>query len=108
MLLQNPMTPEQMGKKINDLWLSQARYIIYDFSYNTKSDGRRDKLLFVSWIPDKGLKIKDKMVYASTRERVKGGLQGIAKDVPINDLSMFTTKDFLERVGEDLSKIEGF
>lgn len=98
------MTPEQMGQRVSETYLKNARYFVYDFSYNTKEDGKRDKLLFLSWIPGT-LKPKEKMLYAGTRNNVKQALQGISKDVELTELSDFSTKAFLERLNEDLSKI---
>ncbi|ESO05970.1 hypothetical protein HELRODRAFT_160072 [Helobdella robusta] len=65
--------------------LCECRYAIFDFEYLTKDNQSRNKLIFFMWSPEKA-KIKQKMVYASSRDALKKALgEGIAKEVQAND-----------------------
>jgi len=69
----------------NKLPENEPRYCVLDFHYET-SDGRpQDKLLFVNWCPDT-CGVKNKMLYASSKEALKNKLQGIAREVQANDM----------------------
>jgi hypothetical protein len=48
---------------------------VYDFSYVGKEGVEKNKLFFVSWVPDVA-KVKAKMLYASSKERFRRDLDG--------------------------------
>ena len=58
-------------------------YAIFDYEWNTP-DGKRDKILFISWNPDNA-KIKQKMLYASTKGGVTQSLQGGYQEIAASD-----------------------
>jgi hypothetical protein len=63
----------------------ECRYAIYDVEYQTKDNQSRNKLVFFMWSPEKA-KIKQRMVYASSKDALKKALgEGIAKEVQAND-----------------------
>eukprot|EP00164_Ancoracysta_twista_P000210 GFYU01000302.1.p2 GENE.GFYU01000302.1~~GFYU01000302.1.p2 ORF type:complete len:155 (+),score=52.28 GFYU01000302.1:43-465(+) len=61
----------------------ECRYGVFDVEKDT-DDGKRNKLCFIFWSPETA-KIKDKMIYASTKESFKKALQGLHKDIQAND-----------------------
>jgi hypothetical protein len=54
---------------------AECRYGVYDFSYVGKEGVEKNKLFFVSWVPDVA-KVKAKMLYASSKERFRRELDG--------------------------------
>ena len=63
-----------------------CRYAIYNFEYDSGSDGKRAKIVFVIWAPDTA-PIKKKMIYASTKDAIKKAFQGISVEVQGTDRS---------------------
>ncbi|KAJ2811336.1 cofilin [Coemansia furcata] len=81
---------------INLLPENECRYATYDFAY--KKDGtERNKILFYSWSPDTA-KIKNKMIYASSRDSLRKSLIGVALDVQATDLEEASYDASLEKV----------
>lgn len=63
----------------------EGRYAVYDFEYTTTEGGKRNKLLFIVWAPDEA-PIKEKMLYASSKDALKKKLNGIHFEVQGTDL----------------------
>merc|ERR1712113_305739 len=64
---------------------AEPRYALVDVDY-TSEDGRpQDKLTFVMWSPDDKCGVKDKMLYASSKDALKKKFTGIMKEVQAND-----------------------
>ncbi|GME30773.1 Actin-binding cofilin/tropomyosin type [Neofusicoccum parvum] len=65
-----------------------ARYAIYDVEYDAAAgsygEGLRNKITFLSWIPD-NLAPWPKMVYSSSKDAIKRSLNGVAVDIQAND-----------------------
>ncbi|KAH9179201.1 actin depolymerizing factor, partial [Lactarius sanguifluus] len=68
-----------------DLPGTECRWAVYDLEFDTE-DGKRNKLVFVSWSPDTA-KIKDKMVAASSREAIRRALVGIHVEIQATEFS---------------------
>ncbi|KAH9080579.1 recombinant Actophorin [Lactarius deliciosus] len=69
----------------NDLPETECRWAVYDLEFDTE-DGKRNKLVFVSWSPDIA-KIKDKMLASSSKDALRRSLVGIAVDIQATDFS---------------------
>merc|ERR1711935_911093 len=70
---------------VNTLPPTEGRYICYDFDYTT-TDGRpQNKLTFIVWNPEDS-KIKQKMLYASSKDGIKTKFHGIAKEIQGTDM----------------------
>jgi len=54
--------------------------------WKKESAGRRNKITFLSWSPDNA-KIKQKMLFASSRDALKRALTGISVEIQGSDLS---------------------
>ncbi|KLO15999.1 actin depolymerizing protein [Schizopora paradoxa] len=61
----------------------QCRFAVFDFEYNA-GEGLRKKIVFFFWAPDDA-KVKDKMVYASSRDALRKKLEGVQVEVQCND-----------------------
>jgi len=59
---------------------------VYDFAYIGKEGVEKNKLFFVSWVPDVA-KIKQKMLYASSKEAFRRMLDGIQLEIQATDAS---------------------
>ncbi|XP_074643570.1 uncharacterized protein LOC141900538 [Tubulanus polymorphus] len=75
---------EDWQKLSESLPEKHCRYAVYDLYYNMKSSGLRTKVILVAWAPDKA-SIKDKMLFASTKDTVKKKLDGIAGECQATD-----------------------
>ncbi|KAK2167195.1 hypothetical protein LSH36_31g02100 [Paralvinella palmiformis] len=64
--------------------LQQCRYGVYDAEYELKDGQKRNKLVFFLWSPECA-KIKQKMVYTSSKDALKRALVGIGKDLQACD-----------------------
>jgi hypothetical protein len=63
-------------------------YGIYDFKVETKDGRKLEKIIFVAWVPDIGLPVKAKMMYASAREPFKQQLgSGLAYCIQATDFA---------------------
>ncbi|KAG6916316.1 cofilin [Tephrocybe rancida] len=71
---------------IADLPETECRWAVYDFEFEKEGSGKRNKLTFVSWSPDDA-KIKQKMLFASSKEALRRSLVGIAVEIQGTDFS---------------------
>ncbi|KAG0139806.1 hypothetical protein CROQUDRAFT_84823 [Cronartium quercuum f. sp. fusiforme G11] len=80
---------------VADLPETACRYAIYDFAYDL-GEGKRNKLCFYAWSPDNA-KIKNKMLYASSKDALRRALVGIAVEVQGTDYSEVSYESVLEK-----------
>lgn len=65
----------------------ECRFAVFDVETETKEGQKTNKIAFFMWSPE-GSKIKQKMVYASSKEALTRALgDGIAKVIQANDFS---------------------
>lgn len=63
----------------------ECRWAVYDLEYELDGGaGKRKKLVFLIWSPDTA-KISVKMLYASSKDALRRGLDGIAFEVQATD-----------------------
>jgi len=60
-----------------------GRYAVYDVEYEM-GEGTRNKIVFLSWIPDDSPQYP-RMMYSTSKEALKRSLTGLAVDVQAND-----------------------
>jgi hypothetical protein len=78
----------------------ECRYAVFDAVFSTKDGQPRDKIVFFMWTPDK-VKIKQKMVYASSKDALKKALgEGVAKEVQANDHGDLSWSNVLEIISK--------
>jgi len=78
----------------------QCRWAIYDFDYEHEG-GRRNKITFYAWSPDTA-KIKNKMLFASSKEALRTALVGIATEIQATDYDEVAYERVLEKVSRKL------
>ncbi|EPQ51060.1 actin depolymerizing factor, partial [Gloeophyllum trabeum ATCC 11539] len=69
-----------------DLPENECRWAVYDFEYEKEGGGKRNKLCFIAWSPDDS-KIKQKMLFASSKDALRKTLVGIAAEIQGTDPS---------------------
>ncbi|WFC99136.1 cofilin [Malassezia yamatoensis] len=82
---------------VAELPAGECRYAIYDFEYQKGDEGKRNKIVFVTWSPDDS-KVKQKMLYASSKDALRKALVGIAAEIQGTDLSEVSYDAVLEKV----------
>ncbi|ORE11922.1 hypothetical protein BCV72DRAFT_331923 [Rhizopus microsporus var. microsporus] len=81
---------------LNDLPENVPRYAVYDFDYVKTDEGQRNKITFFSWSPDSS-RVRDKMLYASSKDSLRRQLQGIAVEIQGTDSSEVAYESVLEK-----------
>ena len=71
-----------LNVKLND---KDYTYVVFHFDYN-RDEGKISKLIFLMWIPYKTC-IKNKFIYATTKEIIKKSLDGIQITIQATDKS---------------------
>ncbi|KAA1469944.1 hypothetical protein DENSPDRAFT_652843 [Dentipellis sp. KUC8613] len=82
---------------VSDLPEGECRWAVYDFEYQKGDEGVRNKLLFVSWSPDDS-KIKQKMLFASSKDALRRSLVGISTEIQGTEVSEVTYESILDKV----------
>ncbi|KAI8089676.1 uncharacterized protein BX664DRAFT_333627 [Halteromyces radiatus] len=74
----------------------EPRYAVYDFDYEKPGEGQRSKITFYSWIPDTA-KVRQKMLYASSKDAIRKQLIGLAIEIQGTDFSEVDHETVLEK-----------
>jgi len=82
---------------------NECRYAIYDYEYVNSEDCVFQKLVFIIWNPD-GARLKNKMLYASTKDFFKSRLSGIAVEIQATDLDEVSEEELNAQVGATLTR----
>ncbi|KAL2041767.1 hypothetical protein N7G274_005551 [Stereocaulon virgatum] len=78
--LLNAKAPDKKGKEGKG-----PRFAVYDFEWELESgEGKRKKIVFISWSPDEGTLVFPRMTYASSKESLKNALSGLSGEVQAN------------------------
>ncbi|EPS97491.1 hypothetical protein FOMPIDRAFT_1024976 [Fomitopsis schrenkii] len=80
-----------------DLPEAEPRWAVYDFEYEKEGAGKRNKITFFSWSPDDS-KIKQKMLFASSKDAIRRSLVGIASEIQGTDYSEVAYESVLDKV----------
>ncbi|OMO95930.1 Actin-binding, cofilin/tropomyosin type [Corchorus capsularis] len=65
---------------------NECRYAVFDFDFTTDENCQKSKIFFIAWAPDTS-KVREKMVYASSKDRFKRELDGIQVELQATDPS---------------------
>ncbi|CAL9766893.1 unnamed protein product [Musa acuminata subsp. burmannicoides] len=80
----------QPGESYDDLTASlpddDCRYAVFDFDFVTDENCQKSKIFFISWSPDTS-RVRNKMLYASSKDRFKRELDGIQVELQATDPS---------------------
>ncbi|KAH9889929.1 recombinant Actophorin [Cubamyces lactineus] len=80
-----------------DLPESECRWAVYDFDFEKEDGGKRSKITFYSWSPDDS-KVKQKMLFASSKDALRRSLVGIAAEIQGTDFSEVAHESVLDKV----------
>jgi len=72
----------------------EPRFGVLDYHYDIEGEGRREKILLLSYVPD-STNVRQKMLYGSTIETVKKELVGWHKYLQATDAADITEKNVL-------------
>jgi len=83
---------------MEDLPAKECRWGVFDLEYKKdgEGEGKRNKLVFVHWSPDTA-KIKDKMVFASSRDALRRSLVGIPVEIQATEYSEVAKETVVEK-----------
>lgn len=68
----------------------KGRYAVYDLKEDKDAIG---KLVFICWLDDDRLSVREKMLYASSKSVIKMAFEGISTEIQLNDESDFDFED---------------
>ncbi|KAJ7600888.1 actin cross-linking [Mycena floridula] len=95
-IVEKTSTSKDYEEFLTDLPETECRWAVYDFEFEKEGAGKRNKLCFYSWSPDDA-KIKNKMVFASSKDALRKALVGISVDVQGTDSSEIAHEAVLEK-----------
>ena len=81
---------------LDELPQKDFRYALYDFDFTADDGTKRNKIVFVNWVPDTA-PIKRKMLAASTKATLKNAL-GISIELQATDDSEISEAAMLQKV----------
>jgi len=85
LVLEHASNRDDVYKTLFEALPNEPRYYVVDFDFELdEGEGSRSKLVFLYWCPDTA-KVKEKMLYASSKEALRKKLEGIAVDHQAND-----------------------
>ena len=80
-----------------DLPDDDCRYAVYDFEFEkSPGEGTRNKICFIVWVPDTS-KVRQKMLYASSKDAIRKKLAGVATEIQATDMSEVSHDAVLEK-----------
>ncbi|KAI9058115.1 recombinant Actophorin [Trametes sanguinea] len=82
-----------------DLPEGECRWAVYDFDFEKEDGGKRSKIIFYSWSPDDS-KVKQKMLFASSKDALRRALVGIAAEIQGTDYSEVAHENVLDKVSK--------
>jgi len=62
----------------------ECRYAVYDFDFMTEENVPKSRIIFIAWSPDIS-RVRNKMIYASSKDRFKRELDGIQVELQATD-----------------------
>ena len=90
--------------KFKDLLPNNApRYVIYSLQYTLLDGGVRDKVQFFTWNPENS-KIKDKMIFASSKDSFKQKLNLTASDLQFTEKQELNREEIIDQVSSKRTK----
>jgi len=60
-----------------------GRYAVYDFEYEIKDEGTRNKIGLITWIPDDA-PLRVKMLYSTSKDALRNSLSGFHAEIQAN------------------------
>lgn len=99
-VVESTSSNEEYDDFLSQLPENSAKYAVYDFEYDLGgNEGKRSKIVFFTWSPDTA-SVKDKMVYASSKDALRRALNGISADVQGTDFSEVSWETVYDKVSK--------
>lgn len=76
---------------------NEPRYCVVDVEHTTKSGAESKKLVFIFWCPE-NCGVRDKMLYASSKDTIRKALQGVQVEVQANDMEEVEKKTVQDKI----------
>ncbi|MFE5326186.1 actin-binding ADF family protein [Embleya sp. NPDC056575] len=95
-IVEKTSTSQDYDDFIADLPETECRWAVYDFEFEKEGAGKRNKLTFVSWAPDTA-KVKQKMLFASSKDALRRSLVGIAVEIQGTEYSEVAYESVLDK-----------
>uniref|UniRef100_A0A7N0RI24 ADF-H domain-containing protein n=1 Tax=Kalanchoe fedtschenkoi TaxID=63787 RepID=A0A7N0RI24_KALFE len=76
---------------------NECRYAVFDYDFFTQENTPKSRIFFVAWSPDTS-RVRNKMIYASSKDRFKRELDGIQVELQATDPSEMSLDVFNSRV----------
>ncbi|KAJ0870797.1 putative actin-depolymerizing factor domain, ADF/Cofilin, ADF-H/Gelsolin-like domain superfamily [Helianthus annuus] len=67
-----------------DLPTAECRYAVFDYDFVTEENCQKSRIFFIAWSPDTA-RVRNKMIYASSKDRFKRELDGIQVELQATD-----------------------
>ncbi|EIM86005.1 uncharacterized protein STEHIDRAFT_122014 [Stereum hirsutum FP-91666 SS1] len=96
-VVEKKSTSTSYDEFVADLPEAECRWAIYDFEFEKEGAGIRNKICFISWSPDDS-KVKQKMLFASSKDALRRALVGIAAEIQATDFSEVAHESVLDKV----------
>ncbi|ETW81624.1 hypothetical protein HETIRDRAFT_383987 [Heterobasidion irregulare TC 32-1] len=96
-IVEKSSTSSSYDEFISDLPEFECRWAVYDFEFEKEGAGKRNKICFYSWSPDDA-KVKQKMLFASSKDALRRALVGIAAEIQGTDFSEVAHESVLDKV----------
>ncbi|KAI8968539.1 hypothetical protein BDF20DRAFT_896944 [Mycotypha africana] len=95
-VIEKSSTNGEYQEFLDELPPSEPRYAVFDFEFEKGAEGKRNKITFYTWIPDTS-KIRQKMLYASSKDALRRKLVGIAVEIQGTDASEVAYETVLDK-----------
>ncbi|KAL8198067.1 hypothetical protein R6Q57_024544 [Mikania cordata] len=63
---------------------AECRYAVFDYDFVTEENCQKSRIFFIAWSPDTAM-VRNKMIYASSKDRFKRELDGIQVELQATD-----------------------
>lgn len=77
---------------------NECRYAVYDFDFVTQENVQKSRIFFIAWSPDTS-RVRNKMIYASSKDTFKRQLDGIQIELQATDPTEMGLDVIRSRVG---------
>jgi len=76
-----------------------GRYAVYDFEYSIKDEGTRNKIGFITYVPDEAPQ-RVRMLYSTSKIGLKNALSGIHADIAAHGSDDLEYDDIVKGLGQ--------
>ncbi|CAM8888965.1 unnamed protein product [Rhodiola kirilowii] len=76
---------------------NECRYAVFDYDFVTQESVPKSRIFFIAWSPDTS-RVRNKMIYASSKDRFKRELDGIQVELQATDPTEMSLEVFNSRV----------